>query len=435
MLQSLTIDNFAIIEHVAIDFSQGMTVLSGETGAGKSIIIDALGLLCGGRGSSEWIRQGSEKLVIEGLFSFDEVPSSLKNILDEQGIDVDLTTEDLILRREINAQGKNIIRMNGQLANVSLLKKIGTYLVDIHGQQEHQALLDSTQHLSLLDDFAYDSLQEQLAQYRTHYQAYSRLRKEWLQSSQNEQDQLQQLQFLEFQIKEIEEAELVEGEEEELEELSKRLQNTQTIQQNMAGIEYVLSESDDNVLRQLDEVSSLLSELAEYDEEFEELNERLENLHIELKELAHDILLVDTEIDDDYNIDEIEERLALLGRLKRKYGMDIEELLEHYDTISEEVYRIKHREKYLAKLEVQLKEAYHQTLESAKELSQQRQQMATILMKAIETELADLYMPNSKFDTKFISNTSDVKLQSVSFFQQWLVPHVPIHPYQFHQIP
>ena len=152
MLQSLTIESFAIIDQVTIDFSQGMTVLSGETGAGKSIIIDALGILCGGRGSNEFIRQDSEKLVVEGLFSFNEQPTALIHLLEELSIDTEHLLEDgLIIRREINNQGKNLIRVNGQLLNVTALKRIGSHLVDIHGQNEHQALLDNTQHLSLVD--------------------------------------------------------------------------------------------------------------------------------------------------------------------------------------------------------------------------------------------------------------------------------------------
>ena len=153
MLQSLTIENFAIIEAVNIDFTEGMTVLSGETGAGKSIIIDALGILCGGRGSSDYIRHGDDKLLIEGLFSFDHLPEDLENSLVEFGLNVDIAMDGLIIRREINKSGKNTIRINGQLANVTLLKEIGNYLVDIHGQNEHQELLDRTKHLSLLDNY------------------------------------------------------------------------------------------------------------------------------------------------------------------------------------------------------------------------------------------------------------------------------------------
>ena len=139
MLESLSIENFAIIDRVSIDFSSGMTVLSGETGAGKSIIIDALGILCGGRGSTEFIRTGEQRLLVEGLFTFNTVPEGLLIAFQQFGLDVDqesALTEGLIIRREIHASGKNLIRINGQLANVTLLKDIGSYLVDIHGQNE-----------------------------------------------------------------------------------------------------------------------------------------------------------------------------------------------------------------------------------------------------------------------------------------------------------
>lgn len=220
MLQSLAIENFAIIEQATLDFADGMTVLSGETGAGKSIIIDALGILCGGRSSSEMIRQDCERLIVEGLFQFTESQPALKEALSEFGIEFN-STDDLIIRREITVQGKNLIRINGQLANVSLLKKIGTHLVDIHGQNEHQALLDNTQHLAMLDQFARSELSEIQVAYRTAYQQYQQLKKDWQQSQRSEQNELQQLSFLEFQLQEIEQAQLVEGEDEALETITK----------------------------------------------------------------------------------------------------------------------------------------------------------------------------------------------------------------------
>lgn len=411
MLQSLSIENFAIIEQVAIDFAGGMTVLSGETGAGKSIIIDALGILCGGRGSSEWIRHGSERLMVEGLFTFSEPQPPLEAALDEFGITYDATAEDLILRREITAQGKNIIRINGQLANVSLLKKIGTHLVDIHGQNEHQALLDNTQHLALLDEFGHRDLGEVAANYQVAYRQFRQLKQDWQHAQQNEQDQLQQLSFLEFQIAEIEQAELNIGEDEELESISKRLQNAQTIQQNIEAANYILSDSDANVLTQLKQVSHLLQAIEKYHPPLNEVVAQLDSMQYDLQEIAHQVAMTAGEFEHDtQTIDEVEARLNELGQLKRKYGMNISELLAHYQAISEEVYQIKHREQYLAKLEANVQQAYQAAHQLAEQLHQARQRSAKQLVTAIEHELADLYMANSRFDVQFAPATPDKKL-------------------------
>ena len=401
MLQSLAIENFAIIEQATLDFADGMTVLSGETGAGKSIIIDALGILCGGRSSSEMIRQDCERLIVEGLFQFTESQPALKEALSEFGIEFN-STDDLIIRREITVQGKNLIRINGQLANVSLLKKIGTHLVDIHGQNEHQALLDNTQHLAMLDQFARSELSEIQVAYRTAYQQYQQLKKDWQQSQRSEQNELQQLSFLEFQLQEIEQAQLVEGEDEALETISKRLQNAQKIQQNIEAVNYVLSESETNALDQLKRASHFLKEIEEVHTPFVTLSQQLDQLYYELQEIAHQAAVSSGDFEEEsQTIDEVEARLNQLGQLKRKYGMSISEIMGHYQTISEEVYRIQHREKYLETLEAELIQAYDTAYQLAQQLSVHRQQSAQTLVREIEHQLKDLYMANSRFEVKF----------------------------------
>ena len=401
MLQSLAIENFAIIEQATLDFADGMTVLSGETGAGKSIIIDALGILCGGRSSSEMIRQDCERLIVEGLFQFTESQPALKEMLSEFGIEFN-SADDLIIRREITVQGKNLIRINGQLANVSLLKKIGTHLVDIHGQNEHQALLDNTQHLAMLDQFARSELSEIQVAYRTAYQQYQQLKKDWQQSQRSEQNELQQLSFLEFQLQEIEQAQLVEGEDEALETISKRLQNAQKIQQNIEAVNYVLSESETNALDQLKRASHFLKEIEEVHTPFVTLSQQLDQLYYELQEIAHQVAVSSGDFEEEsQTIDEVEARLNQLGQLKRKYGMSISEIMGHYQTISEEVYRIQHREKYLETLEAELIQAYDTAYQLAQQLSVHRQQSAQTLVREIEHQLKDLYMANSRFEVKF----------------------------------
>lgn len=402
MLESLTIENFAIIEHVSIDFSAGMTVLSGETGAGKSIIIDALGILCGGRGSSDLIRQGNERLAIEGLFSFERLPQPVQEELIEFGIDYGAEMNELILRREINQQGKNIIRVNGQLANVTLLKNIGTYLVDIHGQNEHQALLDDQLHLSMLDQFSPLSFRTLLAEYQAVYSVYQTLKQNWLKAQTNEAQQIQRLNFLEFQLEELEAAELIKEEDEQLEIKSKRLQSAQKINHNLENINLLFSESEDNILTQLNQIMTLLQEIQSYHPDYLQIYEQLQSEYYEIEELGHQIALSASTFEtDDQSIDEVEKRLSELGLLKRKYGMSIDELIAYQDEIGEEIYQIIHREQYLSDLSQKLVKAYDEALLIADKLHDERERFSTDLMQQIEAELSDLYMGDSQFEVRF----------------------------------
>ncbi len=415
MLQSLTIENFAIIEAVNIDFTEGMTVLSGETGAGKSIIIDALGILCGGRGSSDYIRHGDDKLLIEGLFTFEQIPEDLEDVLVEFGLEVNIAMDGLIIRREINKSGKNTIRINGQLANVTLLKEIGNYLVDIHGQNEHQELLDRTKHLSLLDNYGNKRIKKELEDYQKAYITYSQLRKEWLDAQQSDTNDRQRVNFLEFQINEIEEAQIVIGEDEELEEMSKQLQHAQQINQNMSTINSLLSESDQSVITQLDQVLLLLEEVKEYQPQLANIHDGLSSSKYELEEYSHQLAALDNDFDEEnQTIDQVEDRLGELSRLKRKYGMEITEILDYFNEISEEVYQIINRESYLEELEAQLSEAYQDALDKAERLNDKRQSIAKDLISAIEAELKDLYMENSRFTVRFSEPSIDTALNMVN---------------------
>lgn len=421
MIESLTIENFAIIDQVSIDFSEGMTVLSGETGAGKSIIIDALGILCGGRGSVEFIRHGESRLTVEGLFSFEEIPNELLRAMETFGIELNAETilrDGLIIRREINHSGKNIIRVNGQLANVMLLKEIGNFLVDIHGQNEHQALLDNQQHLYLLDQYAVNSLAETTKDYQLAYTHYQQLRKDWLKAQRNESNQMQRLSFLEFQLNEIEEAELVLAEDEQLEQVSKKLQGAQEISLNISNINLMFSESDTSVLTQVDQIITLLQEIVTYDESYPALLEQIESINYDLQELAHQIAATELTVDtDNQSIDEVESRLSQLGQLKKKYSMSIAEILTYYDEIAEEIYQIKHREQFMEKLSKQLVEAYGEAKRLADQLHEIRQDNAGALVHRIEAELADLYMENSRFSVEFHQANADSALKELSEFR------------------
>ena len=415
MLRSLTIENFAIIESVNLDFNQGMTILSGETGAGKSIIIDALSLLVGGRGSVEYIRTGTDRLMVEGLFDISVESSEICTILEDFGLTIDLSQDDLLIRREINQQGKNLIRINGQLANVTILKEIGGFLADIHGQNEHQALLNPQRHLHLLDTFAGSNFKEKLEDYQTQYNHFRTQRKEWLRAQTNDLNQQQRLNFLQFQWDELNKAELVSGEEAILEKTSQQIQNQQEIQEQLTLMNQLLSESENSLLDLLNQTLQAMSRIVNYDDQYPAVEKKLIEYKYEIEEIAHFVANeMVNKLDSREDFDDIEERLSQLSQMKRKFQMDIEELITYRDEIEIEINQIIHRDQYLEGLEKQLLLSYQQCLSLAKELHAERQSAAQELTLAVKSELNDLYMKESLFETRFKKVDEDEELVNLS---------------------
>lgn len=415
MLESLSIENFAIIDWVSIDFSSGMTVLSGETGAGKSIIIDALALLCGGRGSVDFIRKGADRLRIRGLFSLDD-QQALRDFL--KTIPIEITNEEdlLLIERELQSSGKNIVRINRQLVNVSTLKQLGQYLVDIHGQNEHQALLDSNSHLKLLDRYAKDTQSDLLLEYQAAFERYHVHRKSLLESHQDESQQQQRLQFLEFQLQEIEDLDLHGGEYEYLFQQTRRLAAAQEISQLVGGINLLMTDQEGAVDQLLDQVYQSLKSLEKYTPEFKGLSDQLRSTQLDLQEMARTIALKGDFPDfDSQEIDRLQERLSQLEQVQKKYALSIDELITYRDQIAEEIYQIKHREAYLVRIQSEFEAAYQEALKLSQELSSQRQRISHSLEAAIEQELKELYMPQARFEVKFKLLDSDETLAKAGY--------------------
>lgn len=402
MLSSLTIKNFAIIEEISLNFQAGMTVLSGETGAGKSIIIDALSLLLGGRGTPDYIRYGEEVLMIEGLFNFATEPEEIVALLTDFGIPIDWQEDGLTIQREINQQGKNVVRVNGRLANVSLLKSMGTYLGDIHGQNEHQLLLDSKQHLPLLDYYGQQTMHSLKEDYRVAYSHYQRLRTDWIQAHESESHSQQHLSFLEFQLDELNQVDFQEGEEVRLLAESKKLQHLQEMQSGLNLINGLLSENEVTVLNQLSEVSDQLQRIQAFDEEFPALLEKIDQTRFDLEDLARQLAFkANFDIDEVSTFDEIEQRLSVMSRFKRKYQLSIDELIAYQAQIRQEIDRLIHRDRYLDQLSEQLDQAYRAAYQAAERLHQARIQVSQDLKTQVEKELGDLYMTASQIQVDF----------------------------------
>ena len=282
MLQELTIDNLAIIDHLSLEFDDHMTVLTGETGAGKSIIIDAVSLLAGGRGSQEFIRKGEEKLSLQGQFEIPKLPGYVAQ-LDELGISHD--DGALIISREIHRSGRNTIRVNGTLVNAATLKQLGSGLVDIQGQNEHQLLLRPEAHLGMLDQFANAKVQPLLASYQEQYQEYRRLEAAVNQKKANEQQWAQRLDMLRYQVKEIGDADLRADEEDELIAERERLEHFQQIATTLQQVVGVLN--DDEEAPVLDQVATIMNaaqEIAPFDPEYDDLAESLSDAYYSLQD-------------------------------------------------------------------------------------------------------------------------------------------------------
>ncbi|HJG14964.1 DNA repair protein RecN [Ligilactobacillus salivarius] len=402
MLQELSIKDFAIIDEIQISFQPKMTVLTGETGAGKSIIIDALGLLAGGRGSTEFIRKGEKKAVIQGLFTLPREANTY-NILEEYGID----SEDgqIILQRDLYRGGRNICRINGMMVNLATLRKVGETLIDIHGQNEHQELMKPENHIDLLDE--YDKKTSQLRnQYQVVYQNYRKLKLSMEKKEADEKAWAQRLDMLNFQVKEIEEAGLKINEEDELVEEKNKLDNFQAIHDALELSYQILSGEKIDVVGNLGNAMNELSDVSDLSENLQEINTKISDAFYSLEDAARDI---SDELDSmEWNgerLNEIEERLELIHQLKRKYGDTIEDILHYHSRIEKELREMENAEQNSEKQERQLSEALEKVKELAIKLSKQRKKSAKKLEKMIHEQLSALYMDKAVFEVKFLNNS------------------------------
>lgn len=402
MLQELSIRDFAIIDEIQISFQPKMTVLTGETGAGKSIIIDALGLLAGGRGSTEFIRKGEKKAVIQGLFTLPREANTY-NILEEYGID----SEDgqIILQRDLYRGGRNICRINGMMVNLATLRKVGETLIDIHGQNEHQELMKPENHIDLLDE--YDKKTSELRiQYQVVYQNYRKLKLSMEKKEADEKAWAQRLDMLNFQVKEIEEADLKINEEDELVEEKNKLDNFQAIHDALELSYQILSGEKIDVVGNLGNAMNELSDVSDLSENLQEINTKISDAFYSLEDAARDI---SDELDSmEWNgerLNEIEERLELIHQLKRKYGDTIEDILHYHSRIEKELREMENAEQNSEKQERQLSEALEKVKELAIKLSKQRKKSAKKLEKMIHEQLSALYMDKAVFEVKCLNNS------------------------------
>lgn len=398
MLLEISIKNFAIIEEISLTFENGMTVLTGETGAGKSIIIDAMNLMLGARASLDVIRHGANKAEIEGLFSVGE-NAALTQILEENGIEV---TEELIIRREILQNGRSIGRINGQMVNLTTLRAVGQYLVDIHGQHDQEELMKPNMHIRMLDEFG-DS---QFASVKKHYQDlfehYRRLRQRVLTKQKNEQEHKARIEMLEFQIAEIEAAALKSGEDQALNQKRDKLLNHKHIADTLTNAYVMLDDEEFSSLSNIRSAMNDLMTLEEFDADYKDMSSNVSEAYYILEEVTKQLGDVIDELDFDAgSLQQIEARLEVIYSITRKYGGSVDDVLDYYENITKEYNLLTGNDESSDDMEKDLKRLEKELIVAAENLSQERHQLAKNLEAEIKQELADLYMEKADFQVQF----------------------------------
>ncbi len=389
MLTQLRIDNFAIIEHIQIDFQNNMSVLTGETGAGKSIIIDAIAILNGERTSNEIIRFGADYAYIEGVFLVGEHhPAS--ELLRENGIEYD---EFLIVSRRIGQNGKSICRANGKAITVNTLRAIGALLIDIHSQHETQYLLQPKNHLRLLDQFVeFDELYQM---YKVAFQAYTDIKKKFT----VEQQRIvtaEQLDLYQYQLTELQGAQIQPGELEQLEQEHREFANANSICDILTYMSNQLLNDEQAVIPMLHHVKKQFEQLQRYSTQYDGYVEQFTNLYYELSELSTAVSQEYQQFDNQTaRLQEIEARMSLIYQLQRKYGQD---LSAYEQFLLAEIERIENYDAYIGKLGKQLEVAQQEAGQLANKMSVLRKEQAATLTLAIEQQLTDLQMPYARIN-------------------------------------
>lgn len=420
MLQTLSIKQFAIIDELDINFSDGLTVMSGETGSGKSIIIDAIGQLIGMRASSDYVRHGEKKAIIEGIFDIDKSKDAI-NILESLAIDVD---EDfLLVKREIFSSGKSICRINNQTVTLQDLRKVMQELLDIHGQHETQSLLKQKYHLQLLDDYADNQYSDLLNQYQLSYNQYKNKRKELEELESADQALLQRLDLMKFQLEELTEASLKEGEVDQLESDIKRIQNSEKLNLALNNAHQVLTD-ESAIPDRLYELSNYLQTINDIvPEKFVRLKEDIDQFYYMLEDAKHEIYdeMANTEFDEQV-LNEYESRMNLLNNLKRKYGKDITELIAYQSKLANEIDKIENYEQSTSQLREEIKTLYNEVIDIGKKLSQERRRVARELRDHIVSEIQNLQMKDANLEISF-KPLDELTIEGIEFVEFLISPN------------
>ncbi|MBR3255236.1 MAG: DNA repair protein RecN [Clostridia bacterium] len=380
MITTLHIKNIGIIDDLSIDFNGGLNVLTGETGAGKTLIIDSIEIISGGRFSKEMIRKGETNSFIELCMYEPE---------NENAID-----GNIIISREISTTGKNMCKINGRMVTVTELKEFMANFIEIHGQNKNQELLDNKTHLNCLDGFIGSEVRLLKEKYSEKYNRYNEIKQELKQNYGDDKEKERKLDLLKYQIEEIEQANLKENEEIELEEKHRLMQNAEKITANLNEADLAISESGIDILST---AIKALEKIENIDEKYEKVASNLKSLYYELQEISRDLSSYNEEIYfDEEERNETEERLDLIFSLKRKYGNSVKEIVEYKEEIEREVKHIENLDEYNNKLKQEQNKLINEMNEIGKQINKVRTSYAKLLSQNINKELIDLEMKNAK---------------------------------------
>ena len=407
MLVHLQIENIALIDKISLEPTSNFNVLTGETGAGKSIIIDSINFVLGGRVSKDLIKSGSEKAIVEALFdSFEDI----KPFFEENDLNYD--EESILLYREYNTAGRSISKINGRIVNTSMLSEIGQYLVDMHGQYDNQSLMKSSLHMALLDMFCGDSFGEKLKKYQEQFLKLKELQKLLEDLKSDARGRKEKIEDLKFQIDEIESSSLEIGEDVALENKKSLLKNWAKINECMTYAYSQLTESFEGNAASIDQISNAalkLTQAAPYQDEIADLAEKLSEMVFQLQEVSASIR--DYIFGQEFSIVELEqteERLDAINRLKKKYGSDITEIFDYLDSAKLELEEIDISPEEIHRIELQCEELSTEVMQYAEEISSERKSVAKIIEYRVMSELQELEMKGAAFEANF----TEIPIQS-----------------------
>ena len=384
MISTIHIKNIGIIDDLCIDLNNGLNILTGETGAGKTLIIDALGIICGNRFSKEMIRNGED-------YSCVEVSIYLPN--NEKAVD-----GNIIISREIYANGRNSCKINGSLVTVNELKEFMKNIIDIHGQNDNQTILDKASHIGYLDSFIGEDISSIKEEYRNLYERYNQIKEELRVNYGDDKERQRRIDLLKYQFNEIEKSNLKLGEDEKLEEQRKLILNSEKITENLKIADESLSEQ---TIDSINVAIRALEKIENIDVIYSEKLAGLKSIYYDIQEISRDISSLNDDLYfDEEERNEIENRLDAIYSLKRKYGNSIEEILKYKDEIEKEIYDIENVDEINNKLKQELKEVSEKMLVLSEKMNQIRVKKSKELSDKINKELSDLEMPNAKFNAK-----------------------------------
>lgn len=388
MLKSLFISSFVIIDQTTVDFDEGMTALTGETGAGKSIIINALEQLCGARASSSLVRKGSKKAVIEGVFDMND---SIQKILDELNIDGD---DDLIITKEILDNGRSTIKINYRTVTNSALKQVAPYLLDIHSQYQTQEIFNVKNHLKILQSFMNHQDDSLLSEYHKHYFEYKKISQK-IKKLEQEDLSDERIEYYQKQYDELKDFEYTDEIIDQLEEELRMMKNYESMHKYMTDFNEVMSDKQ-GALNQINDALSALGHMNDT-ESFSALYDEFYNQYYSMQDIVDRIGTAFDSIDfDEYRFNELQEELFTIHRLQRKYGYSVDDIYQAQTELKEKLDAALNREDVLADLNKQKDQAYHEAYQIASKLTSLREEQGLIFVDTLEKELKDLYLPDAK---------------------------------------